>query len=187
MAVHKLAAPLVQLRIELKRVKPTVWRRVVVPSNITLGKLHIVIQAAMGWTDSHLHEFEIAGERYGVPFDDNFGERIVPETRVRLNKALGGMPTFTYYYDFGDGWEHLVKVEKFHPGDDSPIALCIGGANACPPEDVGGPWGYADFLAALADPAHPQHHELLEWNGGPFDPKAIDADVIDRRMQLVKL
>lgn len=186
MVVRKLTPQLVQLRIDLKGIKPPVWRRVLVPYNITLGKLHDVIQAVMGWTDSHLHEFEIAGERYGPVMDDDVGERIIPETRRRLNKALGGMTSFDYVYDFGDNWEHKIKVEKFHPGDDFPGPMWIGGANACPPEDVGGPWGYADFLEALANPIHPEHENLLEWNGGPFDPKGIDAEAIDRRMRLIK-
>lgn len=189
MATRKKAgSPLLQLKIELAGIKPLIWRRVIVPETITLAKLHQVIQAVMGWEDYHLHEFEIAGEQYGIPDpDDPFGPPVVSETRARLGKSLGGMASFRYVYDFGDGWEHKIKVEKVLPADTCPVPICIGGANACPPEDVGGSYGYAEFLEAIADPAHPEHQNLLDWCGGAFDPKALDPGVIDRRLQLIKL
>lgn len=179
---------LLQLKIELAHIKPLIWRRVVVPETITLAKLHGVIQMVMGWTDSHLHEFEIAGERYGMPDPDwDLGEPIVSEKRARLGSALGGMKSFRYVYDFGDNWEHKIKVEKVLPSDACPVPLYVGGANACPPEDVGGPWGYADFLEAMADPAHPDHQDRMEWWGGDFDPAVLDPMTIDKRLQRIKL
>jgi len=184
----KAASPLLQLKIELAGMKPLVWRRVIVPETITLARLHQVIQAAMGWEDYHLYEFEIAGEHYGIPDPDApFGLPAVSETRAKLGACLRGVQSFRYVYDFGDDWEHKIKIEKVLPTDACAVPICIGGANACPPEDVGGRYGYADFLEAIADPAHPEHRDLLDWRGGTFDPKAFDPDVIDRRLQRIKL
>lgn len=185
---RKTPAPLFQLKIELADIKPTVWRRIIVPETITLGKLHQVIQAVMGWTDSHLHEFEIAGEHYGIPdLDDPFGPPVVSEARAKLGASLHGAKIFRYVYDFGDNWEHKIKVEKVLPSDAYPVPTCVGGTNACPPEDVGGPYSYPDFLEALADPTHPEHDQMLEWNGGPFDPTTFDLEAIDHRLQAIRL
>jgi hypothetical protein len=183
------AAPAwLQLKIELAWIKPAIWRRVVVPETITLGKLHDVIQLAMGWCDCHLHEFEIAGERYGVPDPDlDWGESVRAEGRVRLTTALSGGKTFRYTYDFGDGWEHRIKVEKVLPPDPAlTTPLCLAGANACPPEDIGGPPGYADFVGAVSDPAHPEHDEMLDWYGGPFDPTAFDVESVNEILRKIK-
>lgn len=185
---QKTTGSLLQLKIELASIKPPIWRRVVVPETITLAKLHHVIQAVMGWTNSHLHEFEIAGERYGVSDpDDLFGEPITSEARAKLGRSLAGMKTFRYVYDFGDDWEHKIKVEKVLPLDAYPVPAYLDGANACPPEDVGGPYAYPDFLETMADPAHPEHENLLDWHGGPFDPAALDSEAINRRLQRIKL
>jgi hypothetical protein len=128
-----------------------------VPVNITLGKLHTVIQFAIGWEGGHMHEFEIAGENYGIPDPDEWGPPINSETRKTLIKALNGKKTFSYLYDFGDGWDHRVKIEKKLPAGVCPqMPYCIEGANACPPEDIGGAPGYTDFLEVMADPNHPQ-------------------------------
>jgi len=153
---------LMVLKVELERITPAVWRRVVVPETITLGKLHRVIQAVMGWGDVHLHEYEIAGERYGTPEPDSWGDPIHSEIRKTLVKALQGRKTFRYVYDFGDCWEHKIKVEKSMPYIQCPqMPYCIDGANACPPEDVGGEGGYADFLEAMGSSNHPEHQEML--------------------------
>jgi hypothetical protein len=184
----KISSSLLQLKVELAGIKPLIWRRIIVPETITLAKLHQVIQGVMGWTDSHLHEFEIAGEQYGISDpDDPFGPPVVSELRAKLGTCLQGMKSFRYVYDFGDNWEHKIKVEKVLPPDTSPVPLYVGGANACPPEDVGGPYTYPDFLDALADPAHPEHDQMLEWNGGPFDPAAVDHEAVDRRLLDIKL
>ncbi|KWN21997.1 hypothetical protein WT83_04810 [Burkholderia territorii] len=179
---------LLQLKIELSGIKPSIWRRIVVPETITLAKLHRVIQVAMGWTDSHLHEFEIAGERFGIPdpgFD--FGEPVISEARARLGKCLGGAASLRYLYDFGDDWEHKIKVEKVLSTDICLYPLYLGGANACPPEDVGGPYGYVRFVEVIADSAHPEHERMLDWHGGPFDPTAVDHDLIQVRLKRIKL
>ncbi len=124
----KTPGALLQLKVELVGIKPLIWRRVVVPETITLGKLHTVIQAAMGWTDSHLHEFEIAGVHYGIAdADDVFGPPVVSEVRARLGKSLGGMASFRYVYDFGDDWVHKVKVELVAAPEPCPTPIYLGG------------------------------------------------------------
>lgn len=182
-------ASLLQLRIELAWLKPAIWRRVVVPDTITLGKLHHVIQAAMGWTESHMHEFEISQQRYGEPDPEwGWGESVISEKRVSLLKSLAGAKTFRYVYDFGDGWEHKIKLEKRVPPDAYPrTPLCLAGENACPPEDVGGPPGYVEFLDAISDPNHPDHAEMLEWCGGKFEPTVFDTEDANRLLQRIKV
>ncbi|HGJ8975539.1 TPA: plasmid pRiA4b ORF-3 family protein [Pseudomonas aeruginosa] len=176
-----------QLHIELTWIKPAIWRRVAVPERITLSKLHQVIQAVMGWSDSHLHEFEIAGESYGIP-DPDWGPPVVSEQRKTLTKVLYGSKAFRYVYDFGDNWEHRIKIERLLPAIACPQVLyCIDGANASPPEDVGGAPGYADFLDALADPEHPEYLDMLDWYGDTFDPTAFDRDDINQRLKRIKV
>jgi len=179
---------LLQLRIELAGLNPAIWRRVVVPDAMTLPKLHRVIQAAMGWSDSHLHEFEIGGKRYGTPDPDwGAGDAVTSEKRATLAGCLAGAKSFRYIYDFGDNWEHLIKVEKSLPLDAHPLCpLCLAGANACPPEDVGGPPGYIDFLDAVADTLHPEHENMLDWCGGEFDPEAFDLDRTNKQLRRIK-
>jgi hypothetical protein len=179
-----------QLRIELAWIQPVIWRQIVVPESITLPKLHQVIQVTMGWQDCHLHAFDIAGETYGVTDPDfDFDDTMQSEQRVRLGTALGRARSFRYTYDFGDSWEHLIKVEKRLDPDPepAPCALCIAGANACPPDDVGGEPGYINFVAAMADPQHPEHDEMLEWYGQAFDPACFDLVAVNRQLKKIKL
>jgi hypothetical protein len=172
-----------QLRIDLKHVKPKVWRRILVPATIKLDKLHQVLQIVMGWTDSHLHQFAIGDGQYGRPDYDGTNS-IESEIGVSLKTALGGLARFTYDYDFGDGWEHVIKVEKvFPPEIDITVPTCLDGENACPPEDVGGPPGYEDFLAALADPNHEEHQTMRNWIGGEFDPNKFDPYSVSSRIE----
>jgi hypothetical protein len=165
-----------QLRISLVDVSPEVWRRVAVPGGYTLDRLHRVIQYAMGWQNCHLHSFEVEGVQYGEP--DPEGELdLRDELEVRLDAVAGKDSRLGYTYDFGDWWEHDISVEAIYPGEpDIRYPLCLEGERACPPEDVGGALGYAGFLAALADPAHPQHEGMREWIGRPFDPAEFDPD-----------
>ena|ERR1700730_2138494 len=178
-----------QLKIELLDVTPAVWRRLVVPESIKLPKLHQVFQAALGWTNSHLHEFVIGGVRYSEPdpdFDDDLGH--VDERRVVLHKALGiDARCFDYVYDFGDDWHHVVLVEDLHIDSKPPASIrCIDGENACPPEDVGGAFRYAEFLIAIADPNHEEHEVYQEWSGGRFDPRRFDLDAANRALRKIK-
>ncbi|CAM3920035.1 hypothetical protein CCOS865_00926 [Pseudomonas reidholzensis] len=173
----KPAASLFVLRIELEDIEPKIWRRVVVPDTITLTRLHKVIQAAMGWQDCHLHEFHIGAERYSVPDPDGWGSPVQSEARKRLAKVLNGQHEFRYLYDFGDSWQHRIEVEEILPAIAYPqVPCCIDGANACPPEDVGGPWGYSEFVAAMADADHPDHAFRMEWFGEAFDATEFDCE-----------
>lgn len=152
--------PVLILHMEIKWIKPSIWRRVAVPESITLSKLHHLIQAVFGWSDTHLHEFEIDGESYGVP-DAEWGPPVISEQRKKLISVLYGKKTFRYVYDFGDNWELRIKVEKTLPAIIFPqVPCCIEGANARPSEDIGGAPGYEDFLAAFADPNHPEHEAM---------------------------
>ena len=171
----------ITMKVTLRGTKPPVWRRLAMLGTMTLGDLHRAIQAAMGWHDSHLHAFDIGGEEFG---DQGTVDGVSDEDIVTLNGLLRSpVVRFTYIYDFGDNWEHEVLFEKCvpaAPGQRYPA--CIKGKGACPPEDVGGVWGYAEYLEALSDPYHEQHEEVLDW-GGPFDPDAFDPDQATRAMQ----
>jgi hypothetical protein len=185
----KSASPLYQLRIELLGIKPVIWRRLLVPGSIKLHRLHAILLWTMGWAGGHLHEFMIGDEHYGQPDPDfDMGPPLQREDRVTLAAALGARKSFLYLYDFGDGWEHRVTVEKvLPPAPGLQVPLCLGGANACPPEDVGGPPGYADFLQVIADPAHEEHAAMLKWRGGEFDPTAFHVDDVNSTLRQFKL
>jgi pRiA4b ORF-3-like protein len=179
-----------QLRIDLNEVTPAVWRRLLVPGGIRLAKLHQILQAAMGWTDSHLHAFAIGDDRYGMHLGDDFLDEdleLLDEADITVVRVLAGCEAFGYEYDFGDGWEHQVSVaDQFSHRYGLKYAVCLDGANACPPEDCGGPGGYEDLLVALADPEHEEHDDLLEWFGGPIDPTAFDIAATNVALQRVR-
>ncbi|MBD3285573.1 plasmid pRiA4b ORF-3 family protein [candidate division WOR-3 bacterium] len=174
-----------QFKITLKDIKPPIWRRILIPANSTFWELHVAIQDAMGWTDTHLHEFEVKGpdsgdtHRIGIP-DDEFGRETLPGWKVKTAKYCPTIGTSVdYMYDFGDGWEHKIKLEKILPreeGADYPD--CIAGERACPPEDCGGPDEYVELLEAISDENHEEHEEMLEWLGGGFDPEAFDPNAV---------
>jgi hypothetical protein len=184
-----LLAANLQLRIELMHTEPHVWRRVIVPETMTLAKLHQVLQAAMGWSDSHLHEYVIARKRYGTADPDwPSSEPILDERRAQLKPFIEArVRRFTYLYDFGDHWEHEITVEDLvAPKDNRRRILCTAGENACPPEDVGGEPGYEMFLKSIADPSHERHQEMQDWIGYPFDPHAFDLNAINQRLAGIK-
>ena len=158
-----------RLRVQLRDVDPPVIRVLDVPASATLPEVHALLQAALGWTDSHLHEFDADGCSYVTDDEEDDG---VPEAGMPFTE-LGGQ--FVYRYDFGDGWEHDVDV--FGPGGAEPGV--VSGEGACPPEDCGGPSGYDDLRAALEDPTHPEHADFLAWCGPlkPFDLAAVDRAV----------
>ena len=178
--------PVVQLRVSLDSVEPPVWRRLLVPGSVRLDKLHRMLQGAMGWEDSHLHCFEIGGVRFGPQFDD-YPEDEEDEKSGTVMRAFDRVDRGVYEYDFGDGWEHELVVEA---RSRSPIGLkfgvCLDGENACPPEDCGGPGGYADLLSVLTDPAHEEHGFFLDWVGGPIDPAEFDLALANARLQAVR-
>lgn len=164
-----------QLKITLRGSRPPIWRRLLIASSENLEDLHIALQIAMGWTNSHLHEFVNGRERYGIP-DEDFPSDIHDEVDYRLNQVFKKeKDKLNYVYDFGDGWEHEVVLEKILPFElGAVLPVCLKGKRACPPEDVGGVGGYTMFLEAIADPSHPEHEEMLEWVGGDFDAEHFD-------------
>jgi Plasmid pRiA4b ORF-3-like protein len=174
------AVSIAHLRIKLDDVEPAVVRRVEVPLTIRLDRLHLVLQAAMGWTNSHLYEIRARDVSWGSP-DPDFGDGPLDASKARLIDVLEdvGTKSLKYLYDFGDGWEHSVRIERITdavPGIVYP--RLIDAAGRCPPEDVGGPWGYREFLDAIADPNHQEHAERLQWIGRNFDPNDVDAEAL---------
>jgi len=154
-----------------------------VPSNLGLDSFHNIIQVAMGWTDSHLHQFIANNVFYGIP-DDEFGMEIEDESKYKLSQLLSKeKDTLIYEYDFGDSWEHKIVLEKILPFD-SKVALpvCIKGKRACPPEDCGGIWGYEELLETISDPKQPDHEDMLQWLGGEFDPEEFDLEEINEEL-----
>jgi Plasmid pRiA4b ORF-3-like protein len=185
------SALLYQFRITLLDIKPAIWRRIQV-LDCTLTDLHQCIQAAFGWWDYHLHQYEIDGVLYSelAPDGDDFGMDFEDETQVLLSKLLpksASRTRWVYEYDFGDGWRHDVLFEGCPPIDPKVrYPLCLEGERACPPEDCGGPGGYVEYLAAIADPEHQEHEEMREWRG-PFDPEAFDPQKATGEMRKAKL
>jgi hypothetical protein len=169
-----------QLKVTLKHSKPPIWRRLQVDGSTGLDHLHDILQAAMGWTNSHLHQFVAKGRYYGVPEPD-WGLDVENEEMVRLcDIAPAEKSKFVYEYDSGDSWEHEILVEKIIPTTEIlRHAVCITGKRACPPEDCGGVWGYEHLLEALKDPNHPDHGDLLDWVGVELDPEEFEVDEVN--------
>jgi len=172
-----------QLKVTLVGARPPIWRRLLVPAELTLAQLHAVLQAAMDWENSHLHDFRIGRQRFGPPDPGGWGSAI-NERKARLCDVLGGQGgKAVYTYDFGDSWEHAITVEKVLPPElGVSYPACTGGKRRGPPEDCGGIGGYENLLEAIRDPAHEEHQDLLEWIGGAFDPEAFSIDDINRRL-----
>ena len=170
------AKGIVRLKITLDRVEPVVMRRITVRFGVRFARLHKIIQAAMGWSSSHLWEFRAGGTGWGPRDDYEFGDGPLDADKATLLRVIEDVSTKTirYIYDFGDNWQHTIKIERIFPdvpGLAQPFLLeAIG---RCPPEDIGGPLGYREMLDALADPQHARHDELVERHGG-FDPAAVD-------------
>lgn len=180
-ASKKAARTVFTLKIELVDSQPLIWRRIVISGHASFAVLHHVIQAAMGWHDAHLHEFRVGEQRIGVPDPeyDNPDRPTAIEKNVRLNRLLGTGSTFTYLYDFGDSWEHRIRVEQVRARDDrdgdGPIAWVEGGERACPPEDSGGVGRYQEFLACWENDAYGEETEgVRTWAGLDFDPAHFD-------------
>lgn len=171
-----------QLKVTLKWSNPPIWRHLLVRGDTRLGKLHLILQVAMGWWDEHLHAFRIGNETYGIP-DPEYPDGTLNESRVRLDKVADKGSKFLYEYDFGDSWTHEIKVEKIltpEPGVKYP--RCIDGARACPPEDSGGVPGYERMLEIIANPKDEEYEEILEWLGDDFDPEAFDLKMVNREL-----
>lgn len=177
-------APVIaRVKVVLQGIRPQIFRRLEIPTAISLGVLHDILQIAFGWTNSHLHQFLVGDRRFG-PREGEFDDAIADESKTRLAKLLPSYDRFVYEYDFGDEWMHLITVEKTLAREAAlSYPRCTGGKRAGPPEDCGGPWGYADLLAALSDPGHEEHESMLEWIGDDFDPEAFDLAAINWRLE----
>lgn len=181
-----------QIKITLDHINPPIWRRIQVPGNVSLLQFHFILQIAMGWTNSHLHEFQIGEERFGTSFEDDWGGpeyELKEEEQYQLEQVIPARgDSFSYLYDFGDSWEHTLEVEEIlSPSAAQSYPRCLSGARACPPEDVGGPWGYEDFLEAIKNPDHPEHEDYLRWIGGAFEPEAFDPEQRDLELANYRL
>ena len=174
------------LHVKLMGVQPVIWRRIRLDGRTRLSALHHILQAAMGWSDAHLHKFEIRNTHYGVP-DPEFtdpGWEVLDEKKYRLNQLLAEGDTCDYLYDFGDGWQHRISVEaildvKPSPNDEG-LAWVEAGEQACPPEDSGGPDGYLGFLDRLEnDPYSDETKALQKWAGLDFDPDRFDRQTVN--------
>ncbi|MBA3393462.1 MAG: plasmid pRiA4b ORF-3 family protein [Deltaproteobacteria bacterium] len=165
---------LYELDVRLQAIEPAIWRTVEVPGTSSLEDVHFAIQVAMGWTNSHLHQFTIGGRFYGMADVDGSGDlELEDEREYRLQDLVQSGSSFLYEYDFGDGWEHDVRVTKVTTVAKAPRPRCIAGARACPPEDCGGPSGYQNLLEALRDPKHEEHDSMVMWSDD-FEPERFD-------------
>jgi len=192
-AIKKNAAPTAQLKITLRHLDPAIWRRVLVPHDIELPDLHLVIQAAFGWTNSHMHSFETETTTYGTYLDDGpdfpGARKQLDESKHRLSDLLArARAKCAYTYDFGDDWEHDIVLEKLIPAAERPArAEVIAGEHACPPDDCGGVPGYCDLVEILLDPKHPEHKERREWldlpKGEKFDPYFFDLAAANKELR----
>ncbi|HZS48892.1 MAG TPA: plasmid pRiA4b ORF-3 family protein [Blastocatellia bacterium] len=171
-----------QLKITLRESKPPIWRRIQVTDDTTLQDLHWILQIIMPWTNSHLHQFQADGEYYSDPEMEI--EDALDETKVKIRDVVSGPKArFSYEYDFGDDWRHEILVEKVLPADPAvEYPVCLAGKLACPPEDIGGMWGYYHFLHLINDPSNKEGKELLEWVGGSFNPAEFDLELINKTL-----
>ncbi|HEX9198415.1 MAG TPA: plasmid pRiA4b ORF-3 family protein [Acidobacteriaceae bacterium] len=189
MAIEKIETPqdIYQLKVTLRFTNPPIWRRLLVPATLTLAQLHDVLQTAMGWDNGHMHEFRIGDRHFGTPDpEDQFmGVPPVESERVaRLSNVLQKpRAKVTYTYDFGDGWEHSIVLEKRLVADpEASYPVCTDGQLACPPEDCGGIPGYYGLIEAIADPGHERHEEMTEWVGEDFNPQALSVENVNRML-----
>lgn len=184
--------PLYQLKVTLQGTRPSIWRRIVVRSDMKLHRLHRVIQDVMGWYDCHLHHFLTDYARYSEPNPDEFEFGFEPPTLNEKRYTVSHLASvekskFIYEYDFGDGWQHKIVLEKILPPDDSfKHPVCLAGANACPPEDCGGIGGFDDLKEILANPQHPEHEEMKLWLDRDFDPELFDLDAANLMLRRLK-
>ncbi len=171
-----------QFKITLQGIKPPIWRRIQVPETYTFWDLHVAVQDAMGWSDSHLHEFRILNPSTGLEVDiglpdDELGKKILTDWNQKIADYFTmDNPSADYMYDFGDGWEHKIQLEKILPREQNVnYPVCIKGKRACPPEDCGGIGGYYNLLEIISDPENEEYEEMMEWVGGKFDPEHFDV------------
>lgn len=181
-----MANQIYQVQIELADSKPKIWRQLLIPSDMLLTNFHKVIQTSMGWTNSHLHQFIKDKKFYSVELeDDDFWDDSTSidykKKKIRVSDLLPKeKKTMIYEYDFGDGWEHLITLEKILPVEEGQkYPICVAGEMACPPEDCGGVWGYAEMLKTIQQPEHEDYNDTIEWLGEDFEPEYFNIDEIN--------
>ena len=174
-----------QIKLELSESKPKIWRRLIIPADMLLSDLHKVIQTAMGWTNSHLHQFAKGRVLLEPPPEDDFWEPTgIDYTDYTVDRLLEEKnDKIRYDYDFGDGWEHNITLEKVMKDYDGNLPVCTAGAKNCPPEDIGGIWGFQEFKKAMKNPSHPEHEKYKEWVGEHYDPEYFDLDEINEMLK----
>lgn len=177
-----------QIQIALKGFKPKIWRRLLIPSDLLLSDLHKIIQTSMGWTNSHLHQFNKNRTFYTVRMEgDDFWEEMdnVDYKSIKISDLLKKeKEKIIYEYDFGDGWEHDIILEKLLPIDDKiNYPVCLKGKMNCPPEDCGGVWGYSGMLEILKQPDHEEYESYIEWLGDEFDPEYFNKDEVNELLK----
>lgn len=183
-----MTSKIYQIQIALKGFKPKIWRRLLVPSDLLLSDFHKIIQITMGWTNSHLHQFIKNRTFYTVRMqDDDLWDEMgnVDYKKIKVSDLLKKeKEKIVYEYDFGDGWEHDIILEKILPIDrNTKYPICLTGKNNCPPEDCGGVWGYADMLEVLKDPEHEEYESYIEWLGEEFNPKYFDKEEVNKLLR----
>jgi hypothetical protein len=181
----------ITFHITIDGIDPPVWRKVALDGDMTLRTLHHVIQAAFGWTDAHLHEFVVEEQTYSMLDNDNVLDMIeeldqIPsdDRKAKLQRLVYPGQTFTYLYDFGDSWSHVIKVETIESRMQKiGAAYIIDGGRAGPPEDVGGVYGYQEFLDTIKNRRRSQEaQDYLQWVGGEFDPEAFDRRIANNAL-----
>lgn len=172
--------PVYQIKVTLVDSDPSIWRRILLPSDLSLPELHELLQIAMGWENYHLHQFTAGTNTYGVP-DPHFPSDIVDETDIRVEVLLPGVgASAVYEYDFGDRWQHeLVVEEVLDPSDRVPLPRCLEGERACPPEDCGGIFRYQHLIETARGPNQPEYQELTQWLGENYDPAQFDRSIVN--------
>lgn len=172
-----------RLKITLEDTIPPVWREVMIPAEFSLAQLHQVVQVAMGWKNSHLHVFALGKRSFSDP-EFELDDHPEDERKVHVGELLQEKgASLVYEYDFGDGWLHRILCEEIVTSSaEEAVVRCLNGSQACPPEDSGGPYGYADLLEAREDPDHPGHQDAVDWLGLKFDPTAFAVDAVNRKL-----
>jgi len=175
-----MEAGIFQIKISLKNSKPNIWRRILVDRKTLLSDLHKIIQTTMGWENCHLHQFVKNNEFYSEPSEDDMMDSIDYRKLKIEDLLMDEKQKIVYEYDFGDGWEHDILLEKIIEKDPKlEYPICIKGKMCCPPEDCGGVWGYVGLLEVIKNPKHPEYEDMMEWLGDDFDPDVFDIDLVN--------
>jgi len=183
--------PIYQIKVTIIGSEPSIWRQIQVPGNVSLHRLHLILQAVMGWQNYHLYRFNLGGTDYGLPDseEDAYNKMEVRDARQTKLSSIVPMDEtrFLYEYDFGDSWEHEVLVERIGVKETKVLyPVCVSGARACPPEDCGGIPGYAELLKVLGDPNHEEYHNMKEWAGPRFDPEKFSLAKVNRLLKTMR-